>query len=117
MTSLNTNAKRPGLSISAPVEDEMIHFTVTAPIFGIIPIGYPAARIGLVPRAGVIILILPDFNANLKIAAIIVASAPMLAIYPVIGDKYGMAQEGASKLLFTTVASFITISKALWRVN
>ncbi len=33
----------------------------------------------------------------------------MLAIYPIIGSRYGMEQESAYKLLVATVASFVTI--------
>ena len=39
-------------------------------------------------------------------------TAPMLAIDPVIGAKYGLAQESARKLLFTTAAYLVTNSVA-----
>ena len=59
------------------------------------------------------IFLLPDFDRQLQVSAIIIAAAPMLAIYPIIGSRCGMEQESASKLLVATVASFVTISVIL----
>ena len=57
---------------------------------------------------------LPGIDPRLQVSAIIIAAAPMLAIYPIIGSKYGMAEESASTLLLATAASFVTISITLW---
>lgn len=61
-----------------------------------------------------LVVVLPPFDARLQIAAIVFAASPMLSIYPVIGAKFGLAQESASKLLLTTIASFASISTILW---
>ena len=62
------------------------------------------------------IWLLPPFQRELQVAAIVIASAPMLAIFPIIGGKYGLEQESASTLLSATAVSFVTISVVLWLV-
>jgi malonate transporter and related proteins len=63
-----------------------------------------------------IIQLLPEMDPQLRISAIVLASCPMLTIYPIIASKYGRAEESASTLIVTTFASFLTISIALWFV-
>lgn len=64
-----------------------------------------------------LLTLLPPMDRNLTIAAVVLASAPMLSIYPVIGQKYGEEGFCAASLLATTVASFITISAVLWVIQ
>ena len=61
-----------------------------------------------------IITLLPDFDPILKTSAVILACVPMFGIYPIIGNKYGFSEVGASTLFYTTVGSFITLSTALY---
>lgn len=59
------------------------------------------------------VLLLPDFDPQLQMTAVLLATSPMLAIFPIIGAKYGHGQISASIMLVTTVASFVTISAIL----
>jgi len=47
-------------------------------------------------------------------AAIVLAAVPMLGIYPILAQAYGLAERSAAALLVTTVLSFPTLSTALW---
>lgn len=55
-------------------------------------------------------LLAPSLDPNLKTAGILFASAPMLSIYPILGQRYGQEERCAAALLVSTVFSFITIS-------
>lgn len=59
---------------------------------------------------GLLLTVLPPIQPELRLAAIVFATSPMLAIYPVIASKYGMEQEAATTLLIATAVSFATIS-------
>jgi malonate transporter and related proteins len=45
---------------------------------------------------------------------VILASVPMLGIYPLLGQRYGMAQICAAALLFATMTSVLTLSAVIW---
>jgi malonate transporter len=47
-------------------------------------------------------------------AGILLAAVPMLGIYPILSQAYGLAERSAAALLVTTVLSFVTLSTALW---
>jgi malonate transporter and related proteins len=66
--------------------------------------------------AALLILLLPDFDRNLQLAAIMFAAMPMFSVYPIIGGNYGLRNFCASALLATTVASFFTISVILYLI-
>ncbi|MBB3181562.1 AEC family transporter [Variovorax sp. Sphag1AA] len=53
---------------------------------------------------------LPVADPYLRRAAIVYAYVPMLGIYPVLAQKYGLEPLCAAALLGTTVASFVTIN-------
>lgn len=55
-------------------------------------------------------LLAPSLEPSLKIAGVLFASAPMLSIYPIFGQRYGLEQRSAAALLVTTVVSFVSIS-------
>lgn len=57
---------------------------------------------------------LPAMETTLFQAAILMAAMPMMGIYPVLSLAYGLEERSAAALLFTTVASFFTISAVLW---
>lgn len=59
------------------------------------------------------ILLLPDFDPDLQIAAVLLAAMPMLSIHPIVGGAYGYRQQCASILLVATLASFFTLSLVL----
>lgn len=54
---------------------------------------------------------------ELRIAAVLFAAMPMLSIYPVVAQKYGLEGFTAAALLVTTVASFFSISGLLWAMH
>jgi malonate transporter and related proteins len=57
---------------------------------------------------------LPGMPPELRQAAILLAAMPMLGIYPIIAQRYGLEGPSAAALLGTTVLSFGTISGWLW---
>lgn len=54
--------------------------------------------------------LLPPVDPVLQMAAVLFASAPMLTIYPIFGQKYGEEGMCAAALVVTTIASFVTLS-------
>lgn len=62
-------------------------------------------------------LLLPPVDPTLTVAAIVIASAPMLSIYPILGQRYGHQELCTAALLVATVLSFITISSLIWTIN
>ena len=71
-------------------------FSIVLPIFLLIGLGYISIKLGLV-------------DADLPKAAIIISAAPMFAIYPVIGERFGYRSFCANTLLLATVAGFISM--------
>lgn len=59
------------------------------------------------------VFLLPDFNPNFQQAVIIMAAAPMMSIYPILGERYGLRDFCASTLFMTTLLSFMSISVVL----
>ena len=57
---------------------------------------------------------LPNFDRTLQIVAILLASMPMMSIYPIIGQKYGLEDICAASLLLATSCSFLTITGLIW---
>lgn len=47
-------------------------------------------------------------------AGVLMAAVPMLGIYPILAQSYGLAERSAAALLVTTASSFLTLSAALW---
>lgn len=60
------------------------------------------------------LLALPPIDPKLQLAAVTLATVPMLSIYPILGHRYGQESLCAAALLATTSASFVTISGVLW---
>lgn len=58
-------------------------------------------------------LLLPDIDPILKTVGILFASAPMLSIYPIIGQRFGLEQRCAAVLVLATGLSFMTISSLI----
>lgn len=55
-------------------------------------------------------LLMPATNPLLLAGAILFAAAPMASIYPLLGQRYGMADVAAGALMAATLASFVTFS-------
>lgn len=74
---------------------------------GLIAIG----KLVLHPLAVLAMLwLLPPIDPVLQMVALVLASAPMLTIYPIFGQKYGQEGMCAAALVITTLASFLTLS-------
>ncbi len=75
-------------------------------------------KLVLLPLAvlGVLWLLPPGMAIapELRTAAVVFAAMPMLSIYPVLAQKYGLEDFTAAALLVATVASFFSISAWLW---
>lgn len=54
--------------------------------------------------------LLPDVDPALMVAGVMFASSPMLSIYPIFGQRFGVEGRCAAALLFTTLMSFFSIS-------
>nr|WP_315183838.1 AEC family transporter [uncultured Albidiferax sp.] len=61
--------------------------------------------------------LLPPIAPELRVAAVLFAAMPMLSIYPVVAQKYGLEGFTAAALLVTTVASFFSTSALLWAMQ
>ncbi|GGO85902.1 malonate transporter [Marinobacterium nitratireducens] len=59
------------------------------------------------------VMLVPGMDPQLKAAAILMASMPMMSVYPIVGGNYGYRELCSSILLATTVLSFIAISVTL----
>ncbi|HMT92866.1 AEC family transporter [uncultured Thiothrix sp.] len=59
------------------------------------------------------VFLLPSFNSSFQQAVIIMAAAPMMSIYPILGERYGLRDFCASTLFMTTLVSFISIAVVL----
>ncbi len=62
-------------------------------------------------------LLVPNMDPGLKTAGLVFASAPMLSIYPILGQRFGLEERCAAALLVSTVLSFATISLLLSLLN
>lgn len=60
-----------------------------------------------------LIWLLPPFDPELQLAAVLLAAMPMMSIYPIFGSQYGYRNFTASTLLLTTICAFFTISGIL----
>lgn len=58
--------------------------------------------------------IVPATSPELRSLAVVMAAMPMLGIYPILAQKYGLEGPCAAALLGTTVTSFATLSLWLW---
>jgi predicted permease len=53
-------------------------------------------------------------DPQLRHAAIMNAAMPMMSIYPIVAQAYGLENRSAAALVLTTSASFVTLSVLLW---
>lgn len=59
-------------------------------------------------------LLMPQTDPMLLAGALLFACAPMISIYPLLGQRYGMAGVGAAALMVGTLAAFVTLSLGIW---
>lgn len=61
-----------------------------------------------------VFLLMPDVDPLLITAALLFACAPMISVYPLFGQRFGLGDISAATLMVSTLASFVTISLVLW---
>jgi hypothetical protein len=71
---------------------------------------HPLAVLGVLRLVGPV-------AAPLQWAAVLMAAAPMLGIYPILGQRYGRQAVNAASMLVATVASFGTLALVLWLLH
>ncbi|MDL5601257.1 hypothetical protein QS468_51695 [Bacillus subtilis] len=54
--------------------------------------------------------LLPTTDSMLKVAGVLFASAPMMSIYPILGQRFGQEGRCAAALVACTVLAFGSIS-------
>jgi malonate transporter and related proteins len=57
---------------------------------------------------------LPALEPSLRMAAVLMAAMPMMGIYSILAQAYGLEDFTSAALLVTTIASFFTLSAVLW---
>lgn len=62
-------------------------------------------------------LLIPNIDPIYFAGALLFAAAPMISIYPLFGQRYGLGGISATAMLVATVASFFTLSLIIWWMN
>lgn len=62
---------------------------------------------------GLMFWLFHDIPLPIMLAGMVMASAPMMSVYPILGQRYGVEGRCAAALVVTTLASFFTISVLL----
>lgn len=61
--------------------------------------------------------LMPISDPVLVSAGVLMAAAPMMSIYPILGARYGFEGRSAAALVGATVVSFLTVSAFIWAVG
>jgi predicted permease len=75
-------------------------------------VGHPLAVLGAGAALSWLGMAAP--TPALLAAGVLMAAVPMLSIYPILAQPYGLAERSATALLVATAASFVTLSAVLW---
>ncbi|PMR67488.1 AEC family transporter [Halomonas heilongjiangensis] len=62
-------------------------------------------------------LLMPQTDPMLLAGALLFACAPMISVYPLLGQRYGMAGVSAAALMVGTLAAFVTLNLAIGLMN
>ncbi|MBA1276085.1 AEC family transporter [Stutzerimonas azotifigens] len=96
-------------------------FVIGGTLFGL-RIGGAGTEIALVALAklilhplavGLAFAVLPDIDPTMRLAGILFASAPMLSVYPLFGQRFGFEERCAAILVTATALSFFTMGGVL----
>ncbi|QJQ94188.1 MULTISPECIES: AEC family transporter [Halomonadaceae] len=63
------------------------------------------------------LLILPPMDPLLMAGALLFACAPMISVYPLFGQRYGVGEISAAALMVATLGSFFSLSLAIWLMS
>lgn len=58
-------------------------------------------------------MLVPDVDPVMKAVGVLFACSPMMSIFPILGQRFGLEDRCSATLLVATVLSFVTISVAL----
>jgi len=61
--------------------------------------------------------LLPVSDPLLISAGVLMAAAPMMSIYPILGARYGFEGRCAAALVGATIVSFLSVSAFIWAVG
>lgn len=109
------------LSMMATASAPVALFVIGAALVGL-RLGGMAGDIGLIVAAKLVLhplavllgfLLIGGVEPVLVTVGIILASVPMLSVYPIFGQRFGMEQLCAAALMLATIAAFFTITAAL----
>lgn len=59
-------------------------------------------------------LLIPGIDPLYIVGAVLFSAAPMISIYPLLGQRYGLGGVSAAAMLVATIASFFTLSLIIW---
>ena len=62
-------------------------------------------------------LLMPQADPTLLAGALLFACAPMISVYPLLGQRYGMAGVSAAALMAATLSAFVTLSTGIWLMD
>ncbi|WFF40673.1 AEC family transporter [Salinicola endophyticus] len=63
------------------------------------------------------VMLIPGLDPVLATAAIVFACAPMLSMYPLLGQRYGFAEMGTAAMVMATLLSALTLAVGIWLSN
>jgi predicted permease len=90
----------------APLLGGVATLVVTKLVLHPVGVGLAIALIGTTLFGGL--------DADLKIAAVLMAAMPVMAMYSVLVQRYHAEDSAAAALLLTTLGSFVTLNVLLW---
>jgi hypothetical protein len=98
---------------------------VGLPMRGMVPSVLPIAIAKLVGHPLAVLLAatalswlgMAPLDPALLAAGVLMAAVPMLGIYPILSQSYGLAERSAAALLVTTASSFLTLTAGLWLIR
>jgi hypothetical protein len=64
-----------------------------------------------------IFLLIPEADPMLLAGALLFACAPMISVFPLLGQRYGMAGVSAATLMVATLSAFVTLSVGIWAIK
>jgi len=64
-----------------------------------------------------VFLLLPEMDPLLLSGALLFACSPMISVYPLFGQRYGMQTISAASLMVATLSYFLSISVAIWLIS
>ena len=64
-----------------------------------------------------VFLLIPEADPILLAGALLFACAPMISVFPLLGQRYGMAGVSAATLMVATLSAFVTLSVGIWAIK